>query len=142
VPETLNQGTPDLTLGNEITILVVEDDETTRTAMVDSLEMLNYRLVAAADGQTALAILDSHADEIALVLSDVVMPEMGGLELLRALRLRGRDIPVIMITGHLLDKDIELLRREGMRDWLPKPPNLTQLAEMVAKTLEESRTVR
>lgn len=124
-------------VGQEHTILVVEDDATTRKALVDALETLNYRALWAADGTEALKLLEERRDEVELILSDVVMPEMGGLELLGELRKRDLRQPVIMITGHLLEHDLQQLIQQGMQDWLPKPPNLEQLAQLISENLED-----
>jgi two-component system cell cycle sensor histidine kinase/response regulator CckA len=121
--------------GQGETILVVEDDVVVRETMVDSLELLNYRVLEAANGQEALALLEQRGDEIALVLSDVVMPEMGGVALLHALRERGLEVGMVLMTGHSLERKMESLRAQGMIDWLPKPPDLEQLAKVVARAL-------
>jgi two-component system cell cycle sensor histidine kinase/response regulator CckA len=135
---------PPLAEGQGETILVVEDDAAARKALVDSLELLNYRVRSAANGTEALAIIERHDDEagresdrIALVLSDVVMPGMGGIALLRSLRQKGLAMRVVMLTGHPLEEELESLRAQGMIDWLLKPPSLEQLAEVVARALKE-----
>ncbi|MCK4473185.1 MAG: response regulator [Anaerolineae bacterium] len=129
-----------LTKGKGETILVVEDNAPTRQALVDSLELLNYRTLEASDGQEALAILERQTSEVsspevALVLSDVVMPGMGGVALFHALRQRNLAVKVVLMTGHPLVKDMERLRTQGLSAWLPKPPSLEQLAEVVARAL-------
>jgi CheY-like chemotaxis protein/two-component sensor histidine kinase len=121
--------------GQGETILVVEDADFTRKALVESLELLNYRVLEAEDGLRALDILEERGTEIALVVSDVVMPKMGGASLLYALKERGLQVKVVMITGHPLEKELEDLKAQGMIDWLPKPPNLERLAQVVAQAL-------
>ena len=133
--ETLNLALSTLAKGRGETILVVEDSASTREAVVQSLELLNYRVLEAANGQEALALLGRYGDEIALILSDVVMPGMGGIALLHALKARGLPVRMVMLTGHPLGKEMESLRTQGMIDWLPKPPNIEQLAEVVARAL-------
>jgi len=125
---------PPLAKGQGETVLVAEDDRATREALVESLELLNYQVLAAANGQEALAILE-RTPEVALVLSDVVMPRMGGIALLQALRQRGLAARVVLLTGHPLEKELEDLRAQGVVDWLAKPPSLEQLAEVVARVL-------
>ena len=116
-------------------VLVVEDDMTTRQALAEILALLNYQVMEAGNGYEALDLLALHSDEIDLVLSDAIMPEMGGVALFHALRERGLTIPFVIITGHAVEKDIENLRALGLRGWLPKPPNLSKLAELIQKTL-------
>lgn len=134
-PEMSTQIPPSLVKGRGEIILAVEDDVTAREALVGSLELLNYEVLEAANGQEALKMLERHSEKITLILSDVVMPELGGIALLRALRERGLSIPVVMLTGHPLEREMEDLRAQGMIDWLPKPPELEQLAEVVARAL-------
>jgi PAS domain S-box-containing protein len=123
----------DLARGQGETILVVEDDATTRQALMACLEELNYRAEAAGDGQEALEMLERV--DAALVLSDVVMPRMGGIALLRALRERGSTLPLVLLTGHPLGEEIEGLEEQGLTDWLFKPPSLAQLADAVSHAL-------
>ncbi len=122
--------------GQGETLLVVEDEDTVRSALVESLEQLNYRVLEAANGEQALAVLDTHAHHIALVLSDVVMPGMGGKALFYALQQRGSHIPMLMLTGHPMDKDLEELLNQGLNTWLPKPPDLNRLAHAVTEALQ------
>jgi CheY-like chemotaxis protein len=122
--------------GNGETILVVEDNAETRTALMSSLEMLNYRPLGASNGQEALDVFQQHCDEITLVLSDMVMPEMGGQALAQALQQRDPTIRIILLTGHPLVQEIETLRRAGIVDWLKKPTNLAQLAQTLTQVLK------
>ena len=122
--------------GSGETILVVEDDAVTRGALVDSLEMLNYRVIAAANGQIALLILEQQRPNIALVLSDLVMPEMGGQRLLHAIRQRGLTLPVVLLTGHPLTNDLPELQTQGLTGWLLKPPDLEKLAQLLSRALD------
>ncbi|HNT77495.1 MAG TPA: response regulator [Anaerolineae bacterium] len=124
-----------LTLGQGETVLVVEDNPATREALVAALEDLHYRPLAAANGRAALALLAAQRD-IALVISDVVMPEMGGIALLRALREQGVTTPVILLTGHPLTTEQETLAAAGAAAWLLKPLSLTRLCEVVADALK------
>jgi CheY-like chemotaxis protein len=140
----------DLIEGQGETILVVEDNAFTRRALVESLELLNYRVVEAESGQEALEILerfdseaDRDAEQVALVLSDVVMPRMGGIALLQSMRERGLGVRVVLLTGHPLEKELENLRTDGsaslLADWLLKPVTLEQLAEVVARGIKQAR---
>jgi two-component system cell cycle sensor histidine kinase/response regulator CckA len=133
--------TSDLTRGRGETVLVVEDSASTRQALVESLELLNYRVVEASNGREALELLDRRGQEVALVVSDVVMPEMGGIALLEALGQRGLTVKVVLLTGHPLEHELENLRKGKagalLVDWLPKPPSLEELGKVVARGLEE-----
>jgi len=115
--------------GGGETILVVDDDPLVRAVSQDMLEALDYRVLTAANGEEALVVYDDHADEIAAVLTDMAMPEMGGRELLRALRARQADIRAVAMTGYLLSEKSASLRDDGFVAQLQKPPTLSQLAE-------------
>lgn len=137
-PETPVREVQTLTHGHGETILVVEDDESLRKALADSFENLNYRVLQATNGRDALEILEQHTDGVALVLSDMVMPEMGGQALFSALRQRGFTLPVVMLSGHPMQSELESLKTQGLAGWLPKPPNLTQLFSLVGRVLREA----
>jgi len=136
-PEALPEERLALPQGQGETILVVEDNAAMREALVDSLEILNYRVLEASNGREALSVVERHGDEIDLVLSDVVMPEMGGIALFHALKQRYSAVRVVLLTGHPMEEELETLRAEGLSDWLPKPPSPEQLAQVVARALRE-----
>jgi CheY-like chemotaxis protein len=119
-------------------VLVVEDNPVTRTSLKESLEVLNYRVLEAANGSEALAVVDHCGDDIGLVLSDLVMPEMGGMALYRELKLRYPGIPVVMLTGYPLNPEDEGTAAAEQVDWIQKPVSLEQLASIVAKALKET----
>jgi two-component system, cell cycle sensor histidine kinase and response regulator CckA len=122
-------------------ILVVEDDATLRTALTDYLQMWGYQTLQAANGEVALQHLQKQ-NQVALILSDVVMPRLGGINLFRALRQQGGQIPIILLTGHPLEEEmIAKLRTEGLHAWLPKPPNLIKLAQTIASALAQNKQV-
>jgi CheY-like chemotaxis protein len=121
----------DLPLGQGQTILLVEDNEATREALVDSLEMLNYIVIESENGREALEILAKRRSEIDLIISDAVMPQMGGSALLRAIRGEKISIPMIILTGHPLTSELDELQREGLNAWLLKPPSLEEIARVL-----------
>lgn len=121
--------------GREQVILIVEDENAIRQALVEGLSLLNYRTLEARNGREALSLLAQHGDEIALVLSDAVMPEMGGVALFHAMQERGLMRPFVIITGHAVEKDMENLRALGLHGWLKKPLELSKLAELLAQGL-------
>ncbi len=129
----------DLMKGRGETILVVERNLATREALVESLKVLNYQVLQAITGQEAMATLERHHDEIALVLSDAVMPEIDGITLLHTLKHRGLATRLVMLTDYLSERELNMLYAQGMRDWLPKPSSLRQLAEVVARSLQKIR---
>jgi CheY-like chemotaxis protein len=123
--------------GQGETILVVEDDAPMRASLTGALEMLNYRVLEATNGREARAICEQHAGDIALVLSDWVMPSMGGLELVRELASLYPAIGVLMFTGHPPSQEIKNAVPPNVVGWLLKPPSLEQLARAVSQALDK-----
>ncbi len=117
-------------------ILLVEDNEVVRTALTCTLEQLNYQVMSAVEGEAALRILADHDAHISLLITDVVMPGMGGVALVRHLRKRGWRKPIVMLTGHAMDENLEALRREGLiENCLTKPVVLQELADVLSALL-------
>lgn len=127
---------PDIIRGHNEVILVVEDDKVVRKTLVDTLKMLGYRVVKAENGSEALISLEKHP-EIELILSDLVMPEMGGQALFNQLKERGSSLPVVMMSGHPMENELEKLRSEGLAGWMPKPPTIEKLSRLLAGVLKE-----
>lgn len=121
--------------GNGARILLVEDNAALRMALVDMLESLNYAVVDAPDGRAALAHLAAPNAAFALVLSDVVMPDIGGVALVKALRERDISVPVVLMSGHPLDDELPPLQDAGVVAWLPKPCPMDRLAQTIAASL-------
>jgi CheY-like chemotaxis protein len=118
---------------------VVEDNLATRKALVESLGLLDYQALEATHGGEALQLLEQNRG-IALVLSDVIMPEMSGMALFQILKQRRLDVPMVMLSGHPLEGELESLQAQGLNGWLPKPPGLNQLAEAVGQALKRNGT--
>lgn len=116
-------------------ILLVEDHAALRVTLTELVTGWNYRVEAAVNGEDALARLEAAAEPFRLIISDVVMPKLGGVGLLKALRKRKDTIPLILLTGHPMRDELEPLREFGLWGWLTKPPDAEQLAQMVAEAL-------
>lgn len=131
------QPSDELVKGSGQTILVVEDDRATREALTSSLEMLNYHVLVSANGSQALDIYTAKKEQIRLVVTDLVMPEMGGAAFVEILKGKAQPIPVIILTGHPLDTNLTNLSGEGWSiHWLQKPISLPKLAQSVANALK------
>jgi len=114
-------------------ILVVDDEEHMRTLMYQFLTTAGYRAVVAADGREALAKFRRQPFD--LLLSDVKMPELDGLKLLRAVKDLNPRVPVVLISGYA---DIEMVveaLKAGAENFLPKPVKLNHLAKVVEQCL-------
>ncbi len=123
--------------GKGETILVVEDDPFAREAMKDLLEANNYQVVLAADGLEAMHIYEKQAERIALVISDIVMPEMGGVALYRTLQERWPLVRILFITGHPLHGEDQALLERNEVHWMQKPFSVQAFSEMIQKMLNE-----
>ena len=125
--------------GNE-TILVVEDNAAVRDTLKAMLRQLNYRVLTACNGQEALDVHTLHADEIALVLTDVSMPVMGGLELFEILAKKDPGIRVVAMSGYVPEKDEKVHWLQRLAGFLEKPPVIEKVAEVVREALRERGT--
>jgi signal transduction histidine kinase/ActR/RegA family two-component response regulator len=113
-------------------VLVVEDDPRVSRSTVGALEELGYLPLACGSGAEALDIL-SHRTDVALVITDVMMPEMTGPELVRHLAERRRDLAVLFVTGYVGEAG-EAEELSG-HDILRKPFTIAALRDAVAKAL-------
>jgi len=135
VEKALQEETPPLLEGQGETILLVEDEEKVLAVGRDILESLGYRVLTAADGREALEVYRS-AERVDLVLTDIVMPEMGGRELVRELNKTNPGLRALAITGYALTEDLGKLKEEGILDVVLKPFEMNTLAEAVRRALD------
>ena len=117
-------------------MLVVDDEQAVRSALAHALQRDGYEVSTAADGTTALATLMRNRHE-AIVL-DVLMPEPGGLEVCRAIRARGDDTPILMLTARDLVSDRVAGLDAGADDYLAKPFALEELRARLRALLRRS----
>ena len=122
-------------LGRGETILLVEDNERIREAGQETLESLGYRALIASNGREALEVYRS-AEKVDLVLTDIVMPEMGGKELVRELRKMNPALKVVITTGYVLTADLEELEEAGIQEVIRKPLDVNSLAETLRRVLD------
>ena len=133
--ETAVVAAPTTPSGAQQTILLVEDNPVVRQALVESLQGLNYQVTAVANGQEALDLLQANADEVDIILSDLVMPAVGGTQLFQQVQQQTQPIPMVIITGHQMDKELNELVAQGLTGWLTKPVNLDDLATLLQKAI-------
>lgn len=117
------------------TILLVEDDDTTRKAIHETLDLLGYRVLTATNGREALDTLEHALDAIDLVLTDMIMPEMGGLAFYETLKEWQPDARVVIMTGYPLADVGRRALEQGELTWIQKPFSMTELAQLVRKKL-------
>lgn len=120
-------------------LLIVDDDEAIRTILRRVMEKQGIVCHLASNGVEALAVLDETPVDV--VLTDVDMPEMGGLELVRAIRAQYRADPMVM-TGHIDEFSYEQIIQTGAVDFILKPMAPGEVVLRVRRVLRERRLVR
>ncbi len=119
------------------TILLAEDEDSLRRAATRVLEKHGYRVLTAANGAEALDLHRSHADEIDLIVADVVMPGLGGPQLVRELRRSGRSVRVLFTSGYTARDVQETKALEPEQPFLAKPWTVTDLLTRVREVLDQ-----
>ncbi len=119
-------------------VLIVEDDTIIRGFLSDALRMQGFSTTSAADGVEAVEQLAQA--ETDLVLTDVRMPNMDGLELCRRITTERPGLPVVLITGQPASDDEALLVESGARAILRKPIRIQHLYEVICDTVGPSES--
>ncbi len=119
-------------------ILVIDDESSIRNTLREILEYEKYQVDEAADGPTALGLLENGTYDV--ILCDIKMPQMDGIEVLeKALKIT--DAPIVMISGHgSIDTAVEAIKK-GAYDFIQKPPDLNRLLITLRNALERSHLV-
>jgi CheY-like chemotaxis protein len=127
----------DLVRGTE-TVLLVEDEDAVRALTELILRRSGYTVIAAENGEDAVRRIDAlgSAPAIDLIVSDIVMPDMGGRELVATLANRGWDIPVLFVSGYTNDATPLTDMRGRPAALLSKPFRAHQLSRIVRETLD------
>ena len=122
------------------TILVADDDPYIGKILSDRLESLGYRVLRSTGGKEALEVLERHDPQLALL--DIAMADITGVDVLKEIRRRGRDFPVVMITAYgSIELTVEAMR-EGAYDFIPKPFKLDHIVLVVQKAIEQQKLKR
>ena len=122
------------------TILVADDDTDIRDILKDSLISLGASVITAAHGRECLNLAEASVPE--LILLDIEMPVMNGLDVLKELRQRGSEIPVIVITAYGTIARAVQAMKQGAYDFITKPFDLDHVALTIGKALERERLKR
>ena len=131
---------PEHLMGQE-TVLLTEDADSVRIVATAALERRGYRVLAAADGESALALSRAFPGRIDLLVTDVVMPGMNGRELADQLELMRPDMRVLFVSGYTDDADLLNGASNDVRTLLQKPFTSLELAKRVRVVLEHSPRV-
>jgi DNA-binding NtrC family response regulator len=121
-------------------VLIVEDEPSTRLGLTELVRTWGFAADAAGDGEEAMQLLTSFRPSI--IISDLVMPRMDGLGLLRALKDDGADVTVVILTAQgTVETAVEAIK-EGAYDYLTKPIEPQRLKILLDKLVERNETVR
>ena len=121
-------------------ILLIDDEKSIRNVLKDILQHEGYRIEEAADGEQGLQKL--AAQPFDLVLCDIKMPKMDGLEVLQQIMQLQPDVPVIMISGHgTIETAVDAVKK-GAFDFIAKPPDLNRLLITIRNALDKNTLVK
>jgi len=117
-------------------VLLVEDDARLQTLGRKVLESQGYEVVLAGDGRAAVELAGSARPD--LVLMDVSLPEMDGLEATRRIKRTQPDLPIVALTAHAMERDRERTREAGCDGFLSKPYPIPELLATVSAYLRNA----
>jgi len=121
----------------EVKILVVDDDQYLLDLLIETLKSIGYDAIGATRASEAQALLMIH--DFKLVITDIRMPGMDGIEFSREVKSRNPDLPIIFITGVLGSSVLQLTEAEG---YLSKPFRIGQMEELISSVIEKSAEKR
>jgi len=124
--------------GSGETILLVEDEAALLPMVKMMLEKLGFRVLAANSVSAAVALAEKHKHEISLLISDVVMPEMNGCEVLEIVQKTNPDIKALFMSGHTAEVLVSRGFTGSNLNFLQKPFSINDLAEKIGKLIRSS----
>jgi signal transduction histidine kinase/CheY-like chemotaxis protein len=123
-------------------VLFIDDEPMLNRSAARVLERCGYRVSAFADPREAIEQLGRRPDDFALVITDMNMPNLSGLEVARAVRARRPDLPILLLSGNLADEVRAEAAKLGVQSVLQKPWSFEDLAEAVNRLVRASRPPR
>ena len=121
-------------------ILIVEDDLSLATLLSEGLQYEGYRTLVARDGATGLQLATGEGVE--LIILDIILPEVGGVDVCRRLRSRGNTVPIVMLTSKSQELDKVIGLKAGADDYVTKPFSFMELLARVEAVLRRYRRFR
>lgn len=118
-------------------VLVVDDEMVVRKTAKPMLEHLGYEVVLAENGKSGLEIFQQDPESFDLVLMDMIMPEMNGLDCFTAMKAIKPDVCVVFCSGFTHKEDLEQLKASGARDIISKPYGIATLSRIIRDALDE-----
>jgi two-component system, NtrC family, nitrogen regulation response regulator NtrX len=120
-------------------ILIIDDEKSIRFTLKDILEYENYQVSEAKDGEEGLELIQK--EDFDVILCDIKMPKMDGIEVLEKTVELGKDVPFIMISAHGTIETAVEATKKGAFDFIQKPPDLNRLLLTVRNALDKSKLV-
>ncbi len=127
-------------IGISIRVLIVDDDESHAQAVAESLRRVGYDCTVAGSGERAVALIESQTYDV--VVTDLMMDDVDGLEILRKSKEELPDAEVILLTGHASIKTAVAAGQHGVHTYLTKPLDVTELRHAVEKASARVRLLR
>jgi PAS domain S-box-containing protein len=121
--------------GRGETILFVEDEEKVQDAGRWALQSLGYQVLTASNGKEGLEVFQ-RTDNVDLVLTDMIMPEMGGREMVQRLKQISPDVKALIITGYTVQEDMQALKESGFADVVYKPFDVSVLGQAIRRIID------
>ncbi len=140
----LTKRPPRAEIGQMSRILVVEDEELIRDMVVLAMEAEGYAIATAADGRTALALLQAEptvGEPFDLLILDLMLPQINGLDICRLLRHQGNPLPILILSAKGSETDRVLGLEVGADDYLTKPFSMRELIARCRALLRRQRLV-
>ena len=140
----LTNSSPKVEIGQMSRILVVEDENLIREMLVMALEAEGFAIATAADGRTALTLLQSSEPTFGdfpfdLVILDLMLPQINGLDICRLLRHQGNQVPILILSAKGSETDRVLGLEVGADDYLTKPFSMRELVARCRALLRRQR---
>jgi FixJ family two-component response regulator len=123
-------------LTNKGKILVVDDEDGIRELLVSEFSKLGYKTISAVNGEDALFKLST--EKVQVVITDMKMPKLGGIDLLKMVKSKSPESETIIITGHATVEDALSAMKNGAYDFVQKPFNIDELVALVEKAMEKN----
>lgn len=125
---------------NKISILLVEDEENLHEALKLNLELEGYAVSSAFDGTQAIKLVQQEYFD--LIIMDVMLPGMDGIDVTQSIRVQNNEVPILMLSAKNTGADRVLGLKKGADDYLSKPFNLEELILRVHKLIEKNKKLQ
>lgn len=125
-------------MSQPVSILIVDDDDKLRHLLIDTLQSLGYNATGATNGEEALSLLTQ--EKIDLVITDVKMPYLDGIKLLKEVKKKNPQLPILMITGYSFAFPAEQALKAGADGFLAKPFRIGRIEELIQSALSKKKT--